>query len=103
MSRCYGCCQENCGYTKCSCSCHDKLFVPALPVKEPSSINLRELIKNTIGEKVMTAGEISKSLNKNPSSISSLLRKMVGEGEILRVSEFGVRGGYGYLLKRKGN
>ncbi len=23
MSRCYGCCQENCGYTKCGCSCHN--------------------------------------------------------------------------------
>lgn len=23
MGRCYGCCQENCGYVRCSCSCHD--------------------------------------------------------------------------------
>ncbi len=22
MSRCYGCCQENCGYKTCSCDCH---------------------------------------------------------------------------------
>lgn len=22
MGRCWGCCQENCGYTDCSCSCH---------------------------------------------------------------------------------
>ncbi len=22
MGRCWGCCQENCGYTKCSCPCH---------------------------------------------------------------------------------
>jgi hypothetical protein len=21
--RCYGCCQENCGYTYCTCSCHE--------------------------------------------------------------------------------
>lgn len=23
MSRCWGCCQENCGYRNCSCSCHE--------------------------------------------------------------------------------
>lgn len=23
MSRCWGCCQENCGYSRCSCSCHE--------------------------------------------------------------------------------
>lgn len=23
MGRCWGCCQENCGYSYCSCSCHD--------------------------------------------------------------------------------
>jgi hypothetical protein len=22
MSRCFGCCQENCGYIGCSCACH---------------------------------------------------------------------------------
>lgn len=23
MSRCWGCCQENCGYSRCSCDCHE--------------------------------------------------------------------------------
>lgn len=22
--RCYGCCQENCGYSRCGCDCHGK-------------------------------------------------------------------------------
>lgn len=24
MSRCYACCQENCGYHRCSCDCHEE-------------------------------------------------------------------------------
>lgn len=27
MSRCYACCQENCGYTRCSCDCHGDVAV----------------------------------------------------------------------------
>ncbi len=27
MSRCYACCQENCGYGPCSCECHRAAFL----------------------------------------------------------------------------
>jgi hypothetical protein len=49
-----------------------------------------------------TAVQIQKYLAANGSkpllsSLSSLLRKMVDEGLILRVEKFGPRGGYGYM------
>lgn len=31
MGRCWGCCQENCGYTYCGCSCHP--YEETLPPK----------------------------------------------------------------------
>lgn len=37
MGRCYVCCQENCGYTYCSCTCHnaDRQSAERLRVKDP--------------------------------------------------------------------
>lgn len=39
MGRCYGCCQENCGHSKCSCPCHESASVQQTPPpkKEPYS------------------------------------------------------------------
>lgn len=37
MGRCWGCCQENCGYTNCSCACHgsEKRELEASSVEQP--------------------------------------------------------------------
>lgn len=41
MGRCYGFCQENCGYRNCTCSCHDapERALPKLEEKKMPASN----------------------------------------------------------------
>lgn len=43
MGRCWGCCQENCGYTNCSCSCHRGENLKLLPVEAKPEPSPKEL------------------------------------------------------------
>lgn len=40
MGRCWGCCQENCGYTNCSCSCHRGENLKPAPVVTLKEVEL---------------------------------------------------------------
>ncbi len=109
--RCEACCQENCDIPSCppcSCQCHWKLEYYSMGIAGPSKsavFTTRSSIMTMlgVGHNVMTASEISRSLGIGLSSVSSLLRRMVAAGEILRVAGFGPRGGYGYLLRKDGS
>jgi len=48
---------------------------------------------------LITAGELSKALGVQLSSLSSLVKKMCDEGSMERFPNHGPRGGYGYRLK----
>lgn len=103
MSRCYACCQENCGYYRCSCDCHEHEPVPLpvlpAPITSPSNrTRVITLLRSKVA-RVMTTAEIAGALGEKPGNISSLLRRMTDSREIIRVKGFGPRGGYGYLMK----
>ena len=58
MSRCYACCQENCGRTRCSCSCHGAVVgtvVPASGPPEKIRIDLTDPMTKAIFESAVPA------------------------------------------------
>lgn len=67
MSRCYGCCQENCGYTHCTCPCHDRIEL------KPKTMNTDD---TAIPEPTVEADPAAKPIGhlNNPS------------GEIVRIA-----------------
>lgn len=46
-----------------------------------------------------TATEVARSVGHSVASVSSILRKLVAEGKVVRVKGAGPRGGYGYRTK----
>lgn len=45
MGRCWGCCQENCGYTYCTCDCHGPAVVVPVVLKTPVNSVEKEPVK----------------------------------------------------------
>ncbi|HEU5118661.1 MAG TPA: hypothetical protein VFT74_18835 [Isosphaeraceae bacterium] len=113
MSRCFSCCQENCGYGACSCSCHKADEVPKVDLTKPKLTKTQYVSWAISGREVQTATEIYQSVMSNFSvmpgkptislaTVSSILNRFVKQGLVGRVAGFGKRGGYGYVLTRKG-
>ena len=65
-SRCYSCSQENCGYTKCTCSCHqDNVKVAAKNPNNVLEVNMSnsleqdyETVKAEVNSKLKRAADL---------------------------------------------
>jgi hypothetical protein len=87
------------------CGCHEQLWSGV----ETPTVSRRSIREQIYGfffspaheQCVVTATDVAATLSMSLSSVSSTLRKMVLGGDLLRVSGFGPRGGYGYLLPQR--
>lgn len=74
MSRCWGCCQENCGYRNCDCSCHsdEKPAVAESPKPITGDKPAGKDIRAVRIERKMTIHQLAKQLGVTAPRLSEV-------------------------------